>query len=220
MKAPPAKPCVSVPRAGRVGTGADSAEVHWADLGPGAVRDGVTTPVQTVVDCARAYDRYVALSAADSALRAGDVDRDELLEAARQSPRTGRRRAVWVAEQASALADNPFESVLRAIALGVAGLEVVPQVWVGTIGRVDLADARLLIAIEADSYEHHGTKEAFKVDVRRYTDVAAQGWILLRFLWEDVMHRPEWVAERLARAVAVRTRQLAPTSEMSAVRRA
>ena len=68
---------------------------------------------------------------ADSALRSGLVRRSELLAAAYASPRTGRSRAVRVADAADGRAANPFESLLRAIALQVPGLRVQPQIHIG-----------------------------------------------------------------------------------------
>lgn len=217
LKAVPAHPTITVARGARALDLPYPVELHWADLPLEAVADGVTTPVQTVIDCARAYDFDVALCVADSALRSGLVHRTDLLAAAHASPRTGRRRAVRVAEEASADADNPFESVLRAIALDVPGLTVHPQGWVGHSGRADLVDERLMIAIEADSWEFHGgSRETFRHDVRRYAEFARRGWVVVRFLWEDVMHRPEHVHRALAETAAIRARQLG--LEMSAVR--
>ena len=65
-----------------------SYELHWADLSDRELRRNVTSRTRTVIDCARAYDYDVALSVADSALREGIVDRDDLLLAAARSPRT------------------------------------------------------------------------------------------------------------------------------------
>lgn len=216
VKTAPPLPTLTAPRSSRAPAATTKVELHWADLVPSSVADGVTTPVQTVVDCSRAYEFDVALCVADSALRSGLVTKDELLEAAARSPRTGRSRALRVARAASALADNPFESVLRAIALSVPGLDVRPQGWIGNAGRSDLVDDRLLIAIEADSWEHHGHVDAFKRDVRRYSEFARRGWVVLRFLWEDVMYHPEQVRRVLLEATQVRTRQLGAAT--SAVR--
>ena len=134
LKLPPGLPTITVPRR-RSGLVTPDVDLHWADLQPDQVRGCVTSPVRTVVDCARAYPLDVALSVADSALRAG-VDRDRLHAAALASPRTGRTRALRVVVAADVRADNPFESVLRAIALEVPGLCVEPQQWVGRLGRV------------------------------------------------------------------------------------
>lgn len=217
IKTVPPHPCVTVPRGARGDADRETVELHWADLHPADVRDGVTTPVRTVIDCARAYPFGDALCVADSALRSGLVRQPDLIAAARRSPRTGRARAIRVAAAASELADNPFESALRAIALEVRGLQPRPQGWIGHVGRVDIVDDRLLIAIEAESWEHHGTRDAFRRDVRRYAEFASHGWVVARFLWEDVMHDPDRVRRTLAAIVAIRESQL--TSGTSAVRR-
>ena len=74
VKQPPERPTVTVPRR-RSGLKADGIEVHWADLTSQQVQCGVTTKVQTVIDCARVCPFDVALAVADSALRDG-VSRD------------------------------------------------------------------------------------------------------------------------------------------------
>jgi very-short-patch-repair endonuclease len=133
------------------------------------------------------------------------VDRDGLVVAAEVSPRTGRARAVRVATTADARAANPFESVLRSIALDVGGLAVEPQVHIGGrrfIGAGDLVDVGLGIVIEAESWRYHGDRGAFDRDVRRYTAMVQAGWRVVRFLWDDVHHRPDYVAEVLADLVA------------------
>lgn len=109
-----------------------------------------------------------------------------------------------VVEVANAKAANPFESALRAIALTVPGLHVVPQGPVGTIGHADLTDRTLRIAIEAESFEFHALPEAFRYDVRRYTAMVREGWYVVRFVWEDVMERPDYVHAVLVDVVSMR----------------
>ena len=201
VKLSPARPTVTVPRR-RSGLKADGIEVHWADLTPQQVQCGVTTKVQTVIDCARVCPFDVALAVADSALREG-VSRDELLAAAKASPRTGRAKALKVVKAADGRAANPFESVLRAIALEVPGLCVVPQQWVGDIGRVDLLDQRLRLVIEAESHEFHSSRTALARDVRRYTWFARLGYTVVRFTWEEVMFHPDYVRAVLMDLVAL-----------------
>lgn len=194
VKLPPDKPTVTVPR-NRFGLAGDEVELHWADLPAARRRGNVTCPVQTVLDCSRAYDFDVALSVADSAARAG-VRQEEMLAAAHASPRTGRAKAVRVAEAADVRAANPFESVLRAIAMDVPGLCVLPQQWVGgtdRIGRVDLLDPRLGLVIEAESFEFHSERKSLARDVHRYTAMVRAGYTVVRFTWEDVMLRPAYV---------------------------
>lgn len=222
VKTPPTRPCITVPRGRRLdrdgGHLLSHVEVHWADLRPDEIVEGVTSPVRTVVDCSRSEPFDAALAVADSALRGG-VDRDQLIEAAARSPRTGRSTAVRVAAEASPLADNPFESALRAIALDVPGLWVRPQGWIARVGRVDLIDETLLLAIEAESWTYHASEEAFRADVRRYTEFSRRGWVVARFLWEQVMHQPEEVRAILADLVAVRRRHLGITDDDGSRRR-
>lgn len=201
VKHPPERPCVTVPRS-YSGPRPDHVELHWGTLAPGALRDGVTSPVRTVIDCARAYDFDVALCVADSALRSGRVTKAQLIAAALASPRTGRGSALRVARAADGRAANPFESALRAIALEVPGLAVEPQQWVGEEGRADLLDRRLGLVIEADSFEFHSSREDLRRDVRRYTGFVRLGYAVIRFTWEDVMLRPGYVRRVLLDMVA------------------
>ncbi|MBJ7357690.1 hypothetical protein [Nocardioides sp.] len=202
VKQPPERPVVIVPR-NRSLARADL-DVRRRDLPAGCVDGGVLSRVHTVVDCARTLPFDEALSVADSALRSGRVTRHDLLACARASPRSGRPRAIRVAELADPRADNPFESVTRSIALDVAGLRVVPQVGIGSIGRVDLADVGLKIAIECESWAYHGGAQPFRVDVRRYTRLVCRGWLVVRFVWEDVMFQPAQVRADLESVVAIR----------------
>jgi very-short-patch-repair endonuclease len=208
VKTIPARPSVTVPRTrSRVdGTGVD---LHWASVSDAERGAGVTDPVRTVIDCARSLPFDEALSVADSALRSGRVTRSALLAAAQASPRTGRAAALEVARAADGAAANPFESVLRAIARDVQGLVVVPQGAVGTIGHADLVDPVLRVAIEAESFEFHALPEAFRYDVRRYTAMTRIGWLVVRFVWEDAMHRPAYVRAVLQDLVSIRAHEQA-----------
>jgi very-short-patch-repair endonuclease len=66
--------------------------------------------------------------------------------------------------------------------------------WARLIG-VDLGDRDLMIAIEADSFEFHGSREALERDCGRYDTLTAAGWTVLRFPYRQVMIRPEWIVE-------------------------
>jgi very-short-patch-repair endonuclease len=201
LKLPPTRPTITVPRR-RSGLDTAGLELHWAGLSPDQVHHGVTTKVQTVIDCARSYPFDVALAVADSALRDG-VRREDLTAAALASPRTGRSKALRVVRAADGRAANPFESVLRAIADDVPGLCVVPQQPVGDVGYVDLLDQRLRLVIEADSFQWHSTRRAWARDVRRYTCFVRLGYTVVRFTWGEVMFQPEYVRAVLLDLVAM-----------------
>lgn len=207
-------PQVAVPKGRTVAaTRRKGIDVRWRDI-PDIDRVGwVTSRVRTVLDCAVLLPFAEALAVADSALRSGKVTREELEARVAELPRQHRGRVATVIRHADARAANPFESVLRAIALDVPGLRVVPQVRLGDadgfIGTVDLHDGSLGIVLEAESLEFHGDRYAFDKDCERYTRLACDGALVLRFTWTQVMHNPDWVRGKLQAAVALRTAQRA-----------
>jgi very-short-patch-repair endonuclease len=197
----PDRPQIIVPRNRKVDR-ADRAghEIRWRDVTPGERERRVTDPYRTVLDCARDLPFAHALAVADSALRQRDVDQERLIELAHASPARGHARAVKVAETATRLAANPFESVLRAIVTEVVGLDLQPQVDIedrGFRGRPDLVDRRRRLVLEADSHAFHSGKEAFERDCERYNALVLRGWTVLRFTWPQVMFRPDYVRAAL-----------------------
>ena len=192
----PERPEVVVRRNRRLSQGQQSrAFVRWRDLGEGESRAGVTTVLRTVLDCARDLPFTEALAVADSALRHDMLAVGDLHRAAGGLRGPGASHARRVAQHADMRAANPFESALRAIALD-AGLDVQPQFQItdsGLYAMVDLADEGRRLAVEADSFEHHGNRRGFRKDVRRYSELVVFGWTVLRFTWEDVMLQPAYV---------------------------
>jgi very-short-patch-repair endonuclease len=214
LKWQPKRPHLVVPRGRRVPAAAQQAnDVSWRRIPGAAVEDGwVLRPAFTVVDCASRLPFDEALAVADCALRFGRVSGEGLEQAQATWPRGRSLRVSQVLAAADAQAQGPFESVLRAIALDVPGLRVVTQhridVEGGFLARVDLADLRLRMVLEADSFEFHGLPELMDKDCRRYDELVVDGWLVLRFSWSQVMTKDEWVRSVLERGVAVRERQL------------
>jgi very-short-patch-repair endonuclease len=212
MKNPPSVPTVTVPRNRKLPLERrEGVDVKWRDVPYEHVtHEGVTGKAWTVIDCAKTLPFDEALAIADSAVRHGDVTRAALIGLALQVPSTGRARCLRVAEAADGRAANPFESVLRAIALDVQGLDVEPQVLIsenGFVGTPDLVDRTRRVAIEADSYEFHGKRRGLRRDCERYNALSLCGWLVLRFTYEHVMYRPAYVAECLRVLVASRRPQ-------------
>jgi len=111
-----------------------------------------------------------------------------------------------VCRNSNGKAANPFESVLRAITLDVPGLEAQPQVTISDAEftvRPDLVDERLRVVLEADSFEWHGKRSALASDCRRYNMLVINGWIVLRFCYEDVMFHSDEVRRVLLAVVAL-----------------
>ena len=103
-------------------------DLRWRDLDPDDVWGRLLRPGPAVIDCARTLPFDEALAVADSALRHGHVTPERLRSLAEQVRTTGRAACLRVAGEADGLAANPFESVLRATSLDVAGLRLRPQV--------------------------------------------------------------------------------------------
>jgi very-short-patch-repair endonuclease len=216
VRLPPERPQVAVPHNRKLVAGAAAGvDLHRARLGADDVSDGVTSQERTLLDCLRSDHLGDALCVADSALRDG-FPAPRMAALARDARGPGSRQVRRVAALADSRAESALESALRAIAIEVPVLEVVPQTSLREgsrfLGRPDLVDERLAIILEADSFAWHGDRSALHRDARRYNQFAARGWLVLRFSWEDVILNPRLVAEVLTLAVAERTnRGLCPT---------
>ncbi len=210
VKSTPDKPHVTFPRHRNIpAKWRDKVIVHRGDLAIDDITDVATSRELTLTQCLRLLPDDEALVIADSALRHGE---DAALRRAVANVRgRGQSRAQRIGSAARGEAANPFESVTRAICNTVPGLHVEPQVVISSANcwaRPDLVDRERQIVVECESFEFHAVREGFRKDVRRYTLLVADGWTVLRFTWEDVMFRPEWVREVLLRAVGVDARTL------------
>ncbi len=197
---------VTVPAAGHAAR-RRGVRVHWADLRPDEVEGRVTSPLRTALDCARTLPFADALAVADSALRRGVVTRGQLVAGADATRGWGVVQARRVAAAADGRAANPFESCLRAVVLEAGGCGFVPQLPVLVDGRqayLDLADPHRRIALEADSFAFHGARSALDRDCRRYDELVRDGWLVLRFSWEQVMHDRAWVGQVVRDTAALR----------------
>lgn len=190
---------ITVPNKARRTSVPEDVDLHFRDHRPDEVDGDVTAPLRTVLDCLRDEPLRVALSVGDSALASGKVTWEQLDRAVRalRGPRSLLARLRL--RQLDARSANAFESSCRAILLdaGITGFQ--PQVAIRHkkrwVGRVDLADRTRRIVIECDGFAHHGDRDAFVSDLVRHTKLVAAGWRPLRFTWEQVMFRPEWVLE-------------------------
>ena len=184
----------------------DGVALHRADLRPEEIEGIVTTRERTLVDCLRGLPFDDALAVADSALRHRAITKRGLIELMAGLRGPGSRQARRVAEHATHLAANPFESVLRAIALDVAGLDLEAQVVIADAsgrGRADLVDRERRVVVEAESFSFHARRGDLRRDCRRYTKLVLLGWRVLRFAWEDVMHHPDYVRQSLESLVGL-----------------
>lgn len=70
----------------------------------------------------------------------------------------------------------------------------------GTRYRIDLAYPAHRVAVELDGVRFHGARR-LGADDRRQTLLTLLGWRVLRFTWDDLVHRPEGVVECVATAL-------------------
>lgn len=174
---------------------------------PGTAPMLLTTPVQTVVDCALSLPLLEAVVIADSALRAGDVTVDELRRAAASlGGQAGACRARRVVELCDPESGSVLESVLR-VHLHRAGC----QGWASQLLLRDLAGQHLRVdfcfetaglVVEVDGAKWHQDPAR---DQARDNALAALGWRVLRYTWAEVVHDHERVVAEIQAAVACGT---------------
>jgi len=208
----PARPQITVPKNRRTARlRLASVELRKLNLPESDVNELLTIESRTLTDSLRHFPLTEGLGIADSALRHG-FPRYRLDELAREARGPRAFKIKLIAPVADDRAANVFESATRAIALGVAGLTVVPQVSISEdgvfLGRSDLVDEELRIIIEADSAQHHATVEGINRDSTRYDTYVVHGWLVLRFTWAQVVNNPQWVHSILVAAVERRRTEL------------
>jgi very-short-patch-repair endonuclease len=67
--------------------------------------------------------------------------------------------------------------------------------------EVDFRVVGTPIVLECDGFEVHGRRECFESDRRRDAELAAAGYIVVRFTWRALSKRPQWVATIIRTAV-------------------
>jgi hypothetical protein len=177
-------------------------------LAPGLL---VTTPLQTIADCARLLDADALTCLLDDVLHRKVASREELagLASARawQPGAPALRRALSLTD---ARAESPAETLARLLLRDVLpGL--VPQHrlldargWV--LARFDLGDPRLRLAVEADGRSHRGDRSAAK-DQRRDRRSDALGWRTERWTWWDLRRGARVLVARVVAAAADQARR-------------
>ncbi|MCM3882786.1 endonuclease domain-containing protein [Frankia sp. R82] len=69
------------------------------------------------------------------------------------------------------------------------------------LARIDLAWPSRLVAVEVDGAVVHEQPQALFRDRTRQNDLMALGWVVLRFTWADLLHRPQSVVEQVRHAL-------------------
>jgi very-short-patch-repair endonuclease len=202
---PPAQPQFTVARvtSGQGGRGNRSgalarrswlaAEEIWI------MRNGirVTSPVRTVLDCAREWDAAWGLALADAMIARWQVVGVDLVASAEAKPRgPGQQRMRWVVEQVRARVESPLESLARAAIVLAELPEPVPQVQLWTrLGafRVDLLDKVNRLITEADGKLKYTSPQALWEEKRREDALRESGFEVVRFTMADHHNPTPWI---------------------------
>lgn len=167
----------------------------------------VTTPERTVVDLAAVLTRKHLSFVARQLLDAQVIVPARLAAVASLVARRGKpgtRKMRLVLEQLE-IGDpgSPLEHRGRRLLTehGLGGFRSeFPLPW-APHRRFDDAFPEMRLAIEWDSFRHHGERDAFESDRRRDREAIEQGWRVLRFTWRDVNDRPSDVVASVRAAL-------------------
>lgn len=194
--------CLDIPRKPRW----EGLHIHCTDLmmRPYIMEiDGlpVTFVPRTLMDLG-SVERPARVGAAlDDALRRGLTSFGELRGFLDEVAVRG-RRGVGVLRRLLAERDPsqaPTESVLEEMVLRCLRTAGFPEpvrqleIFEGSlpIARLDLAYPKSKVAIEADGYQYHSSKEVWEKDRRRDAMLMVRGWRVIHVTWDQIHRRPE-----------------------------
>ncbi len=180
-----------------------------SDLPVGGVeeRDGLrtTSPLRTVRDLCRVLPHTSAVVAADSSMRNELVDVQELHEDLGSADGRGASSLRAVALAVDARAGSVLETLLRLV---LAVLDPLPLTQYAIydrcglfVARVDFGFPAARLVVEADGFAFHSDRVAYRRDRERLNDLERLGWRVLRFTWEDVVQRPEYVLNMVSQCL-------------------
>ena len=205
LKTQPPKPEVMVRRGRKLSVETRvGLAVHWANLADDQVEHGVTTPLRTIVDCARILPFDEALAIADSALRSGAVTRADLDAIDVRGPVPTPYAACWHTPT-SALPTRSSPCSAPSASRPDSPSSPRPR---STWARARCVPTSCATCSGSCSKPTRGpsTQPARPTGatVPATTCSSIRGWRVLRFTWEQVMHDQayvRWVLAELARSV-------------------
>jgi hypothetical protein len=168
----------------------------------------VTSGAQTFLDLAAVLPAAELVAVGDALWRKGHLDRGTLAERLARADRVrGVVRARACAPLLTPLADSRPESLIRFWLTESDLPDPVPQVPVsgsggGLVAHGDLGYPRWRVLLEYEGRQH-AEAERFGPDVDRYSLMAADGWLVLRFAARH-LREPRTVVDRTRRALASR----------------
>lgn len=156
----------------------------------------VTDPETTLLALSRSSSRDVLDDILESAFDLGLTTERKLLFAIGARPGSGAIKAILDGRTSGRPRQSRLEGELSRLAERRLGMRLERQVEIRTSRGsyfVDYALARIRVAFEVDGFGKLRTKKGKQQFLRRQTALALEGWILLHFSWDDVMHDPDYV---------------------------
>jgi very-short-patch-repair endonuclease len=173
----------------------------------------VTTPARTLLDLGAVAPELVEPAMEDALLRGLVTDSSlrRTLERVGSHGRDGTavlRDLLAQRPRGSAPTESPLEDALLALLRRHRLPEPVRQHLVsapgGRVLRIDLAYPRAKLGIEADGRRWHSGRADFQNDRSRGNVLAAAGWTILCFTWDDVRRRGDQVVGAVERLLLQR----------------
>jgi very-short-patch-repair endonuclease len=171
----------------------------------------ITTPERTIIDLSAVLGRSHLEQIIDNSLAARRVDLEQLGTlfgqlGRRGKPGTAKLRAILEPRQSGYHApeselERRLVGLLETHGLPNPVLQFSPEWLAPTNGRVDLAYPEAFLVIEGDSRRWHTMLNSFESDRQRDNAAQLAGWSVLRFTWDDIVHRPEHIAETVRKAL-------------------
>lgn len=182
--------------------------IHRSRIQPEARRASgipVTSPARTMVDISADLDDYRLEAVLDAALKSQLVS---LLGLRRYIAERGlgNRRGVAILrrllnDREKGATESELERRFLRLLLKARLREPDRQHRVGT-RRIDFAYVEERVAIELDGFAGHSRKQTFEDDRQRHNALVLEGWLVLRFTWDDVTKRPDAVLTTIERALS------------------
>lgn len=170
-----------------------------------------TTVERTVCDLAPIVSLAKLSWLIEWVIKEGLADRGSIQACARSLNRQGRPGTVKRRMALTNLLDDEpldlseLERRFLALAatLGIQGLEFQfqPPWYDGIKGIIDFAIPHLMIIIEVDGRRWHSLTQDQRRDRERDRVGRTNGWLILRYGWDELLHRPEEVAADLLAAI-------------------
>ncbi|MCH1882119.1 DUF559 domain-containing protein [Agrococcus sp. ARC_14] len=157
---------------------------HLPERRPWDGTDSIPTSLAVAAGCVAEVD---LIAAADSALRAKKLHRDELHDLTRQLPKALRRSLERASEQSGSGSESTFAAMLHRAQIAFTQQ---PELLPGEF--CDFLIGKSLV-VEVDSLEWHGSRKQMANDRRRDAALTMLGYRVLRFTYEQVMFEPQAV---------------------------